>query len=86
MTTISSLFKKEEILFKNVDILGLFVDNHDMKRFLAMHNDVTMFKSALVFSLTARGITFVYQGGEHGYDGADDPKNREFMWKDISNK
>lgn len=84
MHEISKMLKKEKLKFRDADILGVFVDNHDLKRFLSMHDDVTMFKSALIFSFTTRGIPFMYQGGEFGYNGGDDPKNREYMWKDLS--
>lgn len=84
MFEISKQLQKEKLLFKDTSVLGVFVDNHDLKRFLSMHDDVTMFKSALIFSFTTRGIPFMYQGGEFGYKGGDDPQNREYMWKDIS--
>jgi alpha-amylase len=73
MLKINSMFKREEKLFKNVDILGLFVDNHDMARFLSDHYDPISFESALIFSLTARGIPFFYYGSEFGYSGGNDP-------------
>lgn len=50
--------------FKDVDALGLFVDNHDNSRFLNSNNNYALFKSALAFSLTARGIPFFYYGSE----------------------
>ena len=34
MREISKQFNLEKKLFKNIDILGMFVDNHDMPRFL----------------------------------------------------
>ena len=73
MVKINSMFKREEKLFKNVDILGLFADNHDMPRFLSDHYDPISFESALIFSLTARGIPFFYYGSEFGYSGGNDP-------------
>ncbi|THF82266.1 hypothetical protein E6C55_07345 [Cohnella fermenti] len=59
---------------------GLFIDNHDTKRFLnvATSGDKwKQLKAALGFILTSRGIPIVYQGTELGYSGGDDPANRE---------
>ena len=69
--------------FKDVDALGIFVDNHDNARFLHSQGDVRLFKSALVFSLTARGIPFFYYGSEQGFAGGDDPYNREVLWRNF---
>ena len=69
-----------------MDLLGVFVDNHDMPRFLSDYQDVRSFKAALILSLTIRGIPFVYYGSEHAYSGGADPLNRELMWQsDLQN-
>lgn len=86
MVKIHSMFDREEKLFQNVDILGLFVDNHDIARFLSDHYDPISFTSALIFSLTARGIPFFYYGSEFAYSGGNDPENRESMWQDFDTK
>lgn len=70
--------------FKNPDLLGLFVDNHDNPRYLNQHNDWRTFKSALAFSLTARGIPIMYYGSEQGYAGGADPNNREPLWNNMN--
>ena len=69
--------------FKDVDVLGIFVDNHLNSRFLSTNSDQRLFKSALAFSLTARGIPFFYYGSEQGFAGGDDPFNREVMYRDF---
>lgn len=48
--------------FKNQDLLGNFVDNHDNSRFLNEYNDTRMFKAALAFTIASRGIPFTYYG------------------------
>lgn len=48
----------------DVDALGLFIDNHDVKRFLNEKGDRAMFKAALTFMLTAKGIPIMYYGSE----------------------
>ena len=50
--------------FTNVDILGSFMDNHDNARFLSQWYNMTGFKNAVMFALTARGIPFFYYGDE----------------------
>jgi len=50
--------------FTNVDILGSFMDNHDNARFLSQRYNMTAFKNAVTFALTARGIPFFYYGDE----------------------
>jgi len=42
------------------------------------------FKNALVFSITSRGIPFVYYGSEQGYAGGNDPNCRETLWNDMN--
>ena len=69
-----------------MDILGLFVDNHDIPRHLYINKDQQAFKSALLFVLTARGIPFYYYGSEHAFNGGDDPWNRESMWQYLSDR
>lgn len=84
MHYISSRYQEEESHFKDIDALGLFVDNHDNARFLAQENypgNKLGFLNALVFSMTGRGIPFFYYGSEFNYDGGKDPANRETFWE-----
>jgi alpha-amylase len=72
-------------MFKDMSILGVFVDNHDKKRFmnyfkgLNLEDDEKM--SALLNTLTfiymTKGIPIVYYGTERLLNGGDDPHNRE---------
>jgi len=83
MQNIKSRWEQEEPHFKDLDSLGIFVDNHDNARFLNQYNDNTMFGNALIFAMTARGIPFYYYGSEQGYSGGNDPNNRESLWQDM---
>lgn len=69
MTILRDRWNQEFRFFKDLDALGLFVDNHDNPRFLNGNGDHRLFKSALAFSLTARGIPFFYYGSEQGFAG-----------------
>jgi len=80
MYGIRNRFNDENGKFKDVDALGVFVDNHDNARFLNGMGDHTKFSSAIIFALTTRGIPFTYYGSEQYYGGGKDPNNRESLW------
>jgi glycosidase len=63
--------------------LVTFLDNHDQPRFLSRGqagNDWDRLKSGLVFLLTGRGIPCLYYGTEQGFNGGNDPADREDMF------
>lgn len=58
-----------------------FVDNHDHRRFLSYETAGTdKLKTALALVFAYPGVPCVYYGTEQGFNGADDPKNREDMF------
>jgi len=67
--------------FSRPELLGTFIDNHDVVRFLNVNSDWTALKNALAYTLLARGIPILYGGTEQGYAGGNDPANREDMWR-----
>lgn len=84
MYGIKNRYIEEYGIFKDVEALGLFVDNHDNNRFLNLFNGAqTRYKSALAFALTERGIPIVYYGSEQGFGGGRDPLNREQLWTNM---
>ena len=84
MRLIADRWKSQEKVFPDPDALGLFVDNHDNPRFLYGNPDWRLFKSALAFTLTARGIPVFYYGSEQAFSGGADPKNREPLWNSLN--
>lgn len=80
MNQIQSTLQACASLFKDLDALALFTDNHDNPRFLNERNDHTAYRNALLYTLTAQGIPIIYQGSEQGYSGGNDPACREPMW------
>ncbi|MBK6919947.1 MAG: alpha-amylase [Deltaproteobacteria bacterium] len=71
-----------------------FLDNHDVPRFLYNVRDQdpevaqALLHNAIAFTFTAPGIPCVYYGTEQGFDGGNDPANRERLWDtgfDITN-
>jgi alpha-amylase len=83
MTVLRDRWNEEQRYFRDIDALGIFVDNHDNPRFLNGNGEHKVFKSALAFSLTARGIPFFYYGSEQGFAGGQDPYNREALWNNL---
>eukprot|EP00343_Euplotes_focardii_P008497 CAMPEP_0205822688 /NCGR_PEP_ID=MMETSP0206-20130828/13615_1 /ASSEMBLY_ACC=CAM_ASM_000279 /TAXON_ID=36767 /ORGANISM="Euplotes focardii, Strain TN1" /LENGTH=394 /DNA_ID=CAMNT_0053119183 /DNA_START=225 /DNA_END=1409 /DNA_ORIENTATION=+ len=69
--------------FKDVDALGVFVDNHDNARFLHGIANRNSLEAATIFGIFAEGIPIVYYGTEQYYGGGDDPKNREQLWTNF---
>lgn len=52
----------------------LFLDNHDVSRFLSgIDNDFEKFKSGIILLMTLRGIPMLYYGTEILMDGVTDP-------------
>ena len=85
MYNIRTQYNAEATTFKDVDALGVFVDNHDNPRFLYNHaNNKVGLKQAVVFALTSRGIPFTYYGTEQYYGGGNDPANRESLWNAMN--
>ena len=82
--SISGRYSQEQDKFNDIDALGVFVDNHDNPRFLNNNGDHVAFTSAIVFSMTSRGIPFVYYGSEQYYGGGADPHNREVLWNNFN--
>ncbi|MCQ2816844.1 MAG: alpha-amylase family glycosyl hydrolase [archaeon] len=80
MWNLEKYIKEDRDAFPDPDLLGIFVENHDNKRFLNTCNDRKKFKNALIFALLYEGIPVFYYGGEQWFNGGDDPKNREPMW------
>ncbi|MBN1598584.1 MAG: glycoside hydrolase family 13 protein [Bacteroidales bacterium] len=74
----------QDFLYSNPDNLLVFADNHDLSRFFTTINeDLSLFKMAMTFLLTTRGIPEIYYGTEilmtgeehsgHGYIRQDFP-------------
>ncbi len=62
----------KDYLYPNSDNLVTFVDNHDVKRILAvMNGDTARVRLALTLLLTTRGIPALYYGTEVGIWGGD---------------
>jgi len=83
MSTFEGYYGGATATWKDITVLGNFVDNHDIPRFLDNNPDVAGFKSALGFSMCSVGIPTVYYGDEQGFGGGADPGNREALWNNM---
>ena len=57
-----------------------FLDNHDVGRFLWQEADDSAIYPALAWLLLRDGVPILYYGTEQGFDGGNDPANRERLW------
>jgi len=80
MYQLQSIMQQYQSQFKNVNLLGTFIDNHDNARFLSGTSDMQLYKSAICFTLMSTGIPIIYYGTEQGFYGGNDPDNREDLW------
>ena len=80
MYDIRNRYDEETGKFPDVTALGSFMDNHDNARWLSFGYSWSSFKSAITFAMTAQGIPFFYYGDEQGFNGGNDPANRESLW------
>ena len=76
-------WEQNQQYFKDVSLLGNFIDNHDFARFLNGNRDASMARNALAYVLFSQGIPIVYQGTEYLFSGGDDPRNRESLWPEL---
>lgn len=84
MYEIRGTLMSEQGAFADMDALGVFIDNHDNPRFLSITPSMDLFKSALTFALFSQGIPIVYYGSEQGFNGGNDPANREPLWPSMN--
>jgi glycosidase len=63
-----------------VDLPIHFLDNHDVARFLSEQPSEQALQAALAFMYLAEGLPILYYGTEQGFDGGNDPANREPLW------
>ncbi|MFJ7976061.1 alpha-amylase family glycosyl hydrolase [Peribacillus sp. JNUCC 23] len=79
-----SALTRNEKMFTHPELLGKFIDNHDMTRFTHevvanKENPETRWKLALTYMYTTPGIPIIYYGSEIAMNGGSDPDNRRLM-------
>eukprot|EP01017_Pseudomicrothorax_dubius_P014694 TRINITY_DN1715_c0_g5_i1.p1 TRINITY_DN1715_c0_g5~~TRINITY_DN1715_c0_g5_i1.p1 ORF type:complete len:411 (-),score=50.13 TRINITY_DN1715_c0_g5_i1:93-1325(-) len=86
MTILKEHYENVRTHFPDPRILGTFLDNHDQPRLLSRVPKVARFKCALILTILTEGIPYVYAGSEQGFNGGDDPFNREPVWTHMNPK
>jgi glycosidase len=80
---IDSVVSQEESDFTWLNDQAVFIDNHDMSRFLTLNNNNSALHEALAVTLTTPGIPIIYYGTEqylhNDTGGGTDPYNRPMM-------
>ncbi|KAJ3875382.1 GH13 alpha-amylase precursor [Lentinula edodes] len=60
--------------------VGSFVENQDNPRIQSTVTDQSIVKNAMTWPFINDGIPILYYGQEQGYQGGNDPANREALW------
>ena len=81
---IRDYYERSKAAFRDIHLLGNFVDNHDTPRFLSINLHYKRFQSAIALSFLFPGIPVLYYGDEQAYAGGNDPYNREIMWTNLN--
>lgn len=80
---LNSVLSQEGSDFTWLNDQAVFVDNHDMSRFLTLNNNNDRLHEALAATLTTPGIPIIYYGTEqylhNDTSGGGDPYNRPMM-------
>ena len=84
MSSIERYYDGAASTWSDMTVLGNFINNHDIPRFLYHNGNIAGFKAAMTFSMTSVGIPTVYYGDEQGYGGGTDPGNREPLWTNMN--
>ena len=66
--------------FQDPTMLGQFLNNHDNPRFESWVSDKALLKNAHAWAFVGDGVPHLYYGTEAGFDGGNDPLNREALW------
>ncbi|KAF8621832.1 hypothetical protein AX15_007457 [Amanita polypyramis BW_CC] len=61
-------------------MLGTFIENHDQPRFPSKTKDLALIKNAMTWPFGLDGMPIMYYGQEQGYEGGNEPANREALW------
>jgi len=77
--------KEMKANFKDLTVLGNFLENQDNPRWGNLSVDLQTLYNAMVWNFMSDGIPIVYYGQEQGFQGNADPWNREPLWTSSYN-
>jgi len=67
-------------IWPDITVIGNFIDNHDIPRYLFENDDIPGLKASYAFAFCSVGIPSCYYGDEQAFNGGIDPANRETLW------
>jgi alpha-amylase len=74
------VFETAKTGFKDMTVLGNFLENHDVPRWHNLSVDPQSLYNAMTWNFMTEGIPLVYAGQEQAFSGPGDPYNREALW------
>ncbi|KAI0742260.1 alpha-amylase [Daedaleopsis nitida] len=81
LTALAAKVWEAQAVYKNGEMLtGSFLENHDQPRFQSITQDEALIRNAMAWPFVQDGIPILYYGQEQGYQGGQDPANREALW------
>ncbi|KAF4614639.1 hypothetical protein D9613_002835 [Agrocybe pediades] len=80
MSAVVQVFEDSKTKFKDVGLLGNFLENQDVSRWHNLTVDPQSMYNAMTFTFMSDGIPVVYYGQEQYFSGNSDPFNREALW------
>lgn len=80
ISALVDIFEQSKTKFKDVGLLGNFLENQDLPRWHNMTVDPQSLYNAMTFTFMSDGIPVVYYGQEQYFSGNSDPFNREALW------
>ncbi|KAF8626158.1 hypothetical protein AX15_005049 [Amanita polypyramis BW_CC] len=80
MSAFVDIFQQSREDFKDIGLLGNFLENQDLPRWHNLSVDPQSLCNAMAITFMTDGIPIVYYGQEQGFFGNQDPFNREPLW------
>jgi len=80
VSALTEVFQESKTKFKDVTLLGNFLENQDLPRWHNLSVDPQSMYNAMTFAFMSDGIPVVYYGQEQYFSGNADPLNREPLW------
>lgn len=80
ISALTDVLTQSKTLFKDVGLLGNFLENQDLPRWHNLSVDPQSMYNAMTFTFMSDGIPIVYYGQEQYFHGNADPMNREPLW------
>lgn len=80
MSDLVSMVEQVQTNSSDTSLYGSFLNNHDNARFESFVTDTSRVWNAHAYPFVTDGIPYFYYGTEQGFNGGNDPDNREPLW------